>query len=157
TVLPLEEVQGLDAKRKHTVEAVVDRIVTGDAARSRLTDSVESALRTGGGHIRAAFADGEERAYTDQRVCAKCGSAFPELSPQLFSWNNPQGACKGCGGLGRTLVAAPELAIGDENLTLEEGALIPWASRLKKGAGGMNAEYGRAILAKLGIPVDVPW
>ena len=157
TVHQLEEVPGLDAKRKHTIEAVVDRVVTGDAARSRLTDSVETALRAGQGHVRAAFADGEERAYTDQRVCAKCGTAFPELTPQLFSWNNPAGACKGCDGLGRSLVAAEELVVPDENLTLEQGALLPWASRLRKDARGMNADFGRGVLAHLGIPLNVAW
>jgi excinuclease ABC subunit A len=153
----LDEVQTLDRQKKHTIEAVVDRVVTGDAARARLTDSVETALRTGQGRIRASFGDGEERAYSDQRVCAKCGTAFPELSPQLFSWNNPQGACKDCDGLGRSLVAAEELAVPDPELTLEEGALVPWASRLRKDAKGMNADFGRGVIAKLGIRADVPW
>ena len=153
----LDEVQALDKQKKHTIEAVVDRIVTGDAPRARLTDSVETALRTGQGRIRASFNDGEERAYSDQRVCAKCGTAFPELSPQLFSWNNPQGACKDCDGLGRSLVAAEELVVPDPELTLEEGALLPWASRLKKDAKGMNADFGRGVIAKLGIRADVAW
>ncbi len=156
-VVGLDEVQGLEAKKKHTVEAVVDRMVTGETPRSRLTDSVETALKSGAGRIRVAFTDGEERAYSDQRVCVKCGTAFPELMPQLFSWNSPQGACKDCGGLGRSLLAAEELVISDEDLTLEEGALIPWASRLKKGATGMNAEFGRSILKKLGVALNVPW
>src|SRR6185503_9887244 len=153
----LDEVRGLGTNTKHTIEAVVDRVVTGDAARSRLTDSVETALKTGQGRVRAAFGDGEERAYSDQRVCAKCGTAFPELSPQLFSWNNPQGACPDCGGLGKSLVASEELVVADEDLTLEEGALLPWASRLKKDARGMNADFGRGVIAKLGIRGDVPW
>jgi excinuclease ABC subunit A len=157
TVLMLEEVTGLDAKRRHSIEAVVDRVVTGDAARSRLTDSVETALKTGQGRIRAAFTDGEERAYSDQRVCTKCGTAFPELSPQLFSWNNPQGACPDCGGLGRSLVASEELVVGDEDLSLEQGVLLPWASRLAAGAKGMNADFGRGVVEKLGIRLDVPW
>jgi len=156
-VAQLDEVQALDKQKKHTIEAVVDRVVTGDAARARLTDSVETALRAGQGRIRASFTDGEERAYSDQRVCAKCGTAFPELSPQLFSWNNPQGACKECDGLGRSLVAAEELVVTDEDLTLEEGALIPWASRLAKGAKGMNADFGRGVVEKLGLRLDVPW
>jgi excinuclease ABC subunit A len=153
----LEEVQALEKQKKHSIEAVVDRVVTGDAPRARLTDSVETALRAGAGRVRAAFGDGEERAYSDQRVCAKCATAFPELSPQLFSWNNPQGACKDCDGLGRSLVASEELVVADEELTLEEGALIPWASRLAKGAKGMNADFGRGVVEKLGIRLDVPW
>jgi excinuclease ABC subunit A len=156
-VVSLEDVGTLDAKRKHTIEAVVDRLVTGRATRQRLTDSVETALRTGEGHLRAVFLDGEERAYSDRRVCTKCGAAFPELSPQLFSWNSPQGACGDCGGLGRTMAAVEDLVVKDPSLTLEDGALIPWTNRLRKGAKGMNADYGNAILEQLGIRKDVPW
>ncbi len=156
-VLPLDDVSGLDAKKKHTIEAVVDRLVTGRVTRQRLTDSVESALRAADGRIRAAFHDGEERAYTDRRVCAKCSTAFPELTPQLFSWNSPQGACRECDGLGRRLAATEDLIIGDPALTLEEGALLPWRARLAPGKTGMNAEYGRSILSQLGVPLDVPW
>ena len=156
-VLALDDVSGLDAKRKHTIEAVVDRLVSGKASTQRLTDSVESALRAGEGHVRVAFLDGEERAYTDKRVCVKCGTAFPEQAPQLFSWNSPKGACRTCDGLGRRLTALEDLVVGDPALTLEEGALLPWKTRLEAGKKGMNADYARSILAQLGVPLDKPW
>ncbi|MCG3133641.1 MAG: UvrABC system protein A [Planctomycetes bacterium] len=154
----LDDVTSLEAKKKHTVEAVVDRLVTGQADRQRLTDSVETALRAGDGRMRAAFLDdGSERAYSDRRVCAKCGTAFPDMTPQLFSWNSPQGACKGCDGLGRKLVADVAKMIPDPSLTLEGGAVLPWASRLRPGATGMNADSTRSILEQLAVPLDVPW
>ncbi len=162
TVLALEDVANLEPKKKHTIEAVVDRLVTGQFDRSRLTDSVETALRAGDGRIRAAFLPSgdrpsEERAYSDRRVCAKCGTAFPELTPQLFSWNSPAGACSECEGLGRMLTADLSKLIPDPKLTLEEGAVGIWANRLKKGATGMGADYTRSILEQLGVPLDVPW
>ena len=157
TVVPLDDVAGLDAKRKHTIEAVVDRLVTGRTTRQRWTDSVETALHAGEGRLRAVFLDGEERAYTDRRVCTGCGTAFPELTPQLFSWNSPRGACRTCDGLGRTPAADEDLMIPDPDLTLWEGALLPWKTRLVKGKKGMNAEYAQSIMDQLGIPCDVPW
>src|SRR5688572_2405605 len=156
-VLALDEVASLEPKKKHTIEAVVDRLVTGQVERTRLTDSVETSLRAGEGRIRAAFLDGEARAYSDRRVCAKCGTAFPELTPQLSSWNSPQGASKACHGLGRRLVADPEKLIADPALTLEEGAVGIWANRLKKGSSGMSADYTRSILDQLGVPLGVRW
>ncbi len=154
----IDDVPEIDAKRKHTIEAVVDRLVSGKTTRQRLTDSVETALRIADGRVRVAFLDdGEERAYSDRRVCTKCGTAFPDLTPQLFSWNSPQGACPDCSGLGRTMAASEALVVPDETLTLAEGALVPWASRLKPGARGMNADYANSILGELKIPTDVPW
>ncbi len=157
TVVPLDDVTGLDSKRKHTIEAVVDRLVTGKLSRQRLTDSVETALKSGEGHLVAFFLDGEERGYTDRRVCVACGTAFPELTPQLFSWNSPRGACRGCGGLGRTPAADLDLIIPDDGLSLHEGALLPWRSRLEPGKTGMNAEYAQGMFRQLGIDLDKPW
>ncbi len=157
TVMPLDDVTGLDPKRRHTIEAVVDRLVTGRTTRQRWTDSVETALRTGEGRLRAAFLDGEERAYTDRSVCVACGTAFPELTPQLFSWNSPRGACRVCDGLGRTPAADEDLVVPDPRLTLWEGAVLPWKTRLVRGKTGMNAEYAQSILEQLAIPFDVAW
>jgi excinuclease ABC subunit A len=157
TVLLLDDVPALEPKKKHVIEAVVDRLVTGQVERSRLTDSVETALRAGDGFLRAAFVGAEERTYTDRRVCAKCGTAFPEATPQLFSWNSPQGACRTCDGLGRMLAADTAKIVADPTKTLEEGAVVPWASRLKRGATGMNSDSTRSILRQLDIPLDVPW
>jgi len=90
-------------------------------------------------------------------VCVACGTAFPELTPQLFSWNSPRGACRACDGLGRTLAADLELIIPDDGLSLHEGALLPWKSRLEPGKKGMNAEYAQGIFKRLGIDLDRPW
>ena len=75
----------------------------------------------------------------------------PELTPQLFSWNSPKGACRECDGLGRTPAADEDLVVPDPDRTLWEGAILPWKTRLVKGKKGMNAEYARSILEQMGI------
>ena len=90
----LEEPVALDKKRKHTVEAVVDRIIAGQTEAGRLADSVETALRLGKGILVAAVAGGDEKIYSELNACQYCGISYPELSPQLFSFNSPQGMCK---------------------------------------------------------------
>jgi excinuclease ABC subunit A len=104
-VVRLEDVQGLEKLKKHTIELVIDRVTLqpGDRdARARLTDSVETALRAGQGQLRV-LVDGEERprAYSDKRGCPKCGVGLPELTPQMLSFNSPLGMCPGCSGLGK--------------------------------------------------------
>ena len=105
-VVRLEDVQGLEKLKKHTIELVIDRLTlaTPDdkAARARLTDSVETALRAAKGQLRV-LVDGEERprAYSEARGCPKCGVGLPELGPQMLSFNSPLGMCQGCNGLGK--------------------------------------------------------
>ena len=101
-VVRLEDVQGLEKLKKHTIELVVDRLTLDSSVRARLTDSVETALRAGGGQLRVQV-DGEDRprAYSEARGCPKCGVGLPELSPQLLSFNSPLGMCETCHGLGQ--------------------------------------------------------
>jgi excinuclease ABC subunit A len=101
-VVRLEDVQGLEKLKKHTIELVIDRLTLDSSVRSRLTDSVETALRAGGGQLRVQV-DGEDRprAYSEARGCPKCGVGLPELSPQLLSFNSPLGMCETCHGLGQ--------------------------------------------------------
>jgi excinuclease ABC subunit A len=100
-VVRLEDVQGLEKLKKHTIELVIDRVTITPSERARLTDSVETTLRAGGGKVQA-LVDGEERprSYSDKRGCPKCGVGLPELSPQLLSFNSPLGMCPRCNGLG---------------------------------------------------------
>ncbi len=101
-VVRLEDVQGLEKLKKHTIELVIDRVTLGPSERARLTDSVETALRAAKGQLRV-LVDGEERprAYSEARGCPKCGVGLPELGPQMLSFNSPLGMCQGCNGLGK--------------------------------------------------------
>src|SRR5690606_29254661 len=154
-IVASEEVEALDKRRKHHVEAVVDRIVVGPEAKRRLVDSVEQALRTGGGQL-VAHTDAEgDRVYSEKMACAPCGISFPELTPQSFSFNSPQGMCVDCNGLGARMAIDPALVVPDESLTIDEGAIKPWGRDISKKSSwsGLRTQ----ILRQLGIPFDVPW
>ncbi len=128
-VVELEELPLLDKNRRHTIEAVVDRLVIKPDLAPRLTDSMELALRLAEGVVRVAVAGGEEFLYSEKFACDHCGVGLPELTPRLFSFNSPQGACPGCSGLGTRLVIDPDLVVPNDDLSLREGAIRPWAQR----------------------------
>ena len=126
-IVELEELPVLDKNRRHTLEAVVDRLVIKPDIASRLTDSVELALGLGGGVVRVALAGGEELLFSEKFACDVCGVSLPEITPQLFSFNSPQGACPACSGLGTRMVIDPDLVVPNPGLSLREGAVRPWA------------------------------
>ena len=125
----LEEDISLDKKKKHSIEAVVDRLVVKEGLRRRLTDSVELALKLSQGFLRVLLTGGEEILFSERFSCDRCDISLPELTPQLFSFNNPQGACPTCDGLGTKMYFDPELVVPNPNLTLREGAIVPWENR----------------------------
>ncbi|MDR2947381.1 MAG: excinuclease ABC subunit UvrA [Candidatus Adiutrix sp.] len=121
----------LDKKKKHDIEVVVDRLVMKDAILKRLTDSVELALRTSEGTMIVELPDKKEELFFSERfACDYCGLSFPELSPQLFSFNSPQGACPQCDGLGANVFFDPDLVVPNPDLSLREGAVAPWAKSI---------------------------
>ncbi len=126
-LVELEELPVLDKNRRHTIEAVVDRLVIKPDLAPRLTDSLELALGLSGGVVRVAVAEGEELLFSEKFACDDCGVSLPEITPQLFSFNSPQGACPACSGLGTRRVIDPELVVPNPDLSLREGALRPWA------------------------------
>ncbi len=126
----LEKPPKLDKKLRHTIELVVDRLVTGPTIRSRLNDSVETALRQGEGILMALFekTDGswDEQLFSEKSACIPCGLSFDQLSPRHFSFNSPYGACPTCHGLGTMMVFDEDLVVPDKQLSLESGAIHPW-------------------------------
>ncbi|MBN1375096.1 MAG: excinuclease ABC subunit UvrA [Dehalococcoidia bacterium] len=128
-VRDLSEEIGLDKNKKHNIEAVVDRIVTGDDSnRARIADSVETALKLGGGVVLISIIDGEELLFSEHFACIHCGISLGEVAPRTFSFNSPHGACPTCTGLGIKLEIDPELVVPDRDLSIAEGALRPWAT-----------------------------
>ncbi|MEW6429732.1 MAG: excinuclease ABC subunit UvrA, partial [Thermodesulfobacteriota bacterium] len=126
----LDENIELDKNRAHDVEAVVDRIVLKDSAGRRLADSVETAVRLAGGFLLAVFPDsGSEELFSEKAACIQCGKSLPELTPQLFSFNNPKGACPECTGLGIRQFFDPNLVVPDPDKSIAQGAILPWATR----------------------------
>ena len=128
-ILELEELPPLDKNRRNTIEAVVDRLVIKPDLGARLTDSLELALKLGDGLVRINVQGGEELLFSERFACDHCGVSLPELTPRLFSFNSPQGACPGCSGLGTRLVIDPDLVVPNRSLSLREGAVRPWAQR----------------------------
>jgi excinuclease ABC subunit A len=153
-LVPAEDVEALDKRRKHTVEVVVDRLVVSPDGSGRLTGSVEQALRAGGGQL-VAHVDGTDRVFSEKMACAPCGISFPELSPQGFSFNSPQGMCVDCNGLGSRVEIDPDLVVPDDSLTIDQGAIKSWGKEIsqKSSWSGLRTQ----ILKQLAIPFDVPW
>ena len=121
TVIELEEPPKLDKKRNHNIELVVDRLTISAQARSRLADSVETALKWGNGVLVAA-----DRLWSTQNACAECGISYGEFTPRHFSFNSPYGACKTCLGLGTKLVFDPDLIVPDKKKSVADGAIAAW-------------------------------
>jgi excinuclease ABC subunit A len=120
-----EEFQ-LDKYKKHSIEAVVDRLVTGQPEdKSRIADSVETALKLGAGVVLVAVEGGEELLFSEHFACVHCGISLGEIAPRTFSFNSPHGACLECTGLGVKLEIDPELVLNKE-LSIMEGAIRPW-------------------------------
>ena len=138
-VMRTEEALDLDTdpKKRHSIEVVVDRlIIAGDIDRSRLRDSLETALNLGGGLVGVAPAEEragspgknfEEVLYSETFSCPVCGISLPPIEPRLFSFNSPYGACPACTGIGTRLEVDPDLVLPNKNLTLAEGAIQPWS------------------------------
>jgi len=127
-VMQLEDAPALDKNKKHDIELVIDRLVIRDGIRTRLADSVETALRYGDGMLVAEI-DGSDEVFSEHFACPDCGISYPELEPRLFSFNSPAGACPKCDGIGVQTIFDPDLVVPDASLSLAEGAIEPWSGR----------------------------
>lgn len=126
-VTPLEDVKLLDPRKRHSLYIVVDRLSIGAGVESRLADSVETAVKEGEGILAVIDADtGEEILMSEKSACVRCEVSMPELSPQLFSFNNPIGMCTFCSGLGYQTRVDPDLVVPRPALSIKDGAVAPW-------------------------------
>ena len=117
-----------DKYKKHTIEAVIDRLALKTGVERRLTDSLELAAKMGDGIVRI-LRDKQEVLFSEHLSCIDCGVSYPEIEPRIFSFNAPQGACASCSGLGTTLEIDPDKVVPNRSLTLREGAIVPWNQR----------------------------
>ena len=156
--ISLTEPPKLKKQEKHTIEVVVDRLTAKAESKSRLTDSIETALRLASGMVLLDFVDAKgaekERTYSEHLACHDCNLSFEELEPRSFSFNSPFGACPECSGIGTKLEVDEELIIPDDNLSINDGAIAPWSS-------GHTSEYFLRLLEALSEEVkfslDNPW
>jgi excinuclease ABC subunit A len=115
----------LDKKKKHTIEAVVDRLVVKSSSKRRLADSVETALKMSNGTVLVNIKN-EDLLFSEQFACLNCNISYDELTPRMFSFNSPFGACTICDGLGQKMEIDPKLVIPDPSLSINDGAIRPW-------------------------------
>lgn len=153
-VRSLDEDIRLDKQIKHNISVVVDRLVVKDGISSRLTDSLETALKIGGGLVIADFS-GEEQLFSTQYACPVCGASIPEIEPRVFSFNSPFGACPDCLGLGYKQHVDPALIYGDGSKSLNEGALT--VTGWNMDTGNMSEMYFRALSKRYGFSMDTPY
>ncbi len=155
-IVNTDGLEALSKRKKHTVEAVIDRVVVNKSAIPRITESVEAALLRGEGTMIAALEGGEDRIFSEKMSCPDCGISFPELTPQAFSFNSPQGMCSACNGLGTLVAIDADLVIPDHTLSLDQGAIAPWGvdvSTKTKWAHGFRGQ----LMKKVGIGCKKPW
>ena len=125
----LSEEITLDKNKKHTIEVLVDRLVVKEKGEKRLADSLATALGLSEGIARVEILGGEELVFSEKFACVDCGLSYPEISPRMFSFNNPYGACPECDGLGTKMYFDPDLIVPNKDLSIREGAVIPWQGR----------------------------
>ncbi len=148
----------LDKNRRHDIEVVVDRLVVREGIERRLTDSIETALGLAEGLVQIETVErdgsvGERMLFSENFTCTNCGASIAEIQPRTFSFNSPHGACDRCDGLGSRLEIDPELVVPNEDLSIEEGAIAPWANS--------SSEYYASVLSGLseeyGVDLGRPW
>jgi excinuclease ABC subunit A len=151
--LLLEEPIDLDKQVRHSISVVVDRLVMKPGLRTRLTDSIETALRLAEGLVEVAVVDGNTTTYSEQFACPDDGISLPELAPRIFSFNSPHGACPRCTGLGTQREIDPDLVVPDPSLSIAQGALVPWTVI----NSNFYTQVIQAIADRYEVDLDTPW
>ena len=157
-VVQLSEAPKLKKQEKHTIEVVIDRLTAKVESKTRLTDSIETALRLASGIVVLDFVDAKgadkERTYSEHLACHDCELSFEELEPRSFSFNSPFGACAECSGIGTKKEVDEDLIIPDDSISINDGAIAPWS-------GGQSSDYFLRLLEALAkdlpFSLDTPW
>jgi excinuclease ABC subunit A len=156
-LVDLDDPPELDKQKKHTIEIVVDRLVArapdDDAYRQRLADSIETAARVSGGLVVLSVADGPEEVLSANYACPDCGTSLSEITPRLFSFNSPYGACTVCSGLGTNLRADPDRIVIDPSKSIEDGAI----AILKPGSTNWRSRQMATLAKHYKFKLDQPF
>lgn len=158
-VLPLEDEIQLDKNKKHNIELVIDRLIVRPTIQSRLADSLSLGLKWGKSNVLVDILDGGEGSgkqllFSEKFACATCNISFAEISPRIFSFNSPYGACPDCHGLGCTFEVDPHLVVPDPKKSLEEGAIYPWAKTGNPYYEQILASVAKHYKFKMSTPFD---
>ena len=147
-----EKIQ-LEKNKKHTIEVVIDRLIIRPEIRPRMAESMEVALKMGQGVAYVQIVDGEQLMFSQNFACEDCGISLPEITPRMFSFNSPFGACPVCSGLGSQMEMDLELVLPDKAKSLAEGAIAPMSTNVK----GYYMRQMDALVQKYGCTLDTPW
>ena len=147
-----EEIR-LEKNKKHTIEVVIDRLIIRPEIRPRMAESMEVALKMGQGVAYVQIVDGEQLMFSQNFACEDCGISLPEITPRMFSFNSPFGACPVCSGLGSQMEMDLELVLPDKAKSLAEGAIAPMSTNVK----GYYMRQMDALVQKYGCTLDTPW
>lgn len=147
-----EEIQ-LEKNKKHTIEVVIDRLIIRPEIRPRMAESMEVALKLGQGVAYVQIVDGEQLMFSQNFACEACGISLPEITPRMFSFNSPFGACPVCSGLGSQMEMDLELVLPDKAKSLAEGAIAPMSTNVK----GYYMRQMDALVQKYGCTLDTAW
>lgn len=147
-----EEIQ-MEKNKKHTIEVVIDRLIIRPEIRPRMAESMEVALKMGQGVAYVQIVDGEQLMFSQNFACEDCGISLPEITPRMFSFNSPFGACPVCSGLGSQMEMDLELVLPDKAKSLAEGAIAPMSTNVK----GYYMRQMDALVQKYGCTLDTPW
>jgi excinuclease ABC subunit A len=142
----------LEKNKKHSIEAVVDRLVLREDIGGRLADSLETATNLSGGTVIIAEVDGPETLFSQSLACPDCGVSIAEITPRMFSFNSPFGACPSCTGLGTTMEFDPDLVLPDRTKSIDDGAFVPWS----RGSSTYWPQLLEAVAAHYSFRTDVP-
>lgn len=152
----LDEQIPLDKNKKHSIDVVVDRLISGPQIKSRLTDSLETALKLStNGTVKISRPGNEDLVFSEQLACPDCGVSYEEITPRMFSFNNPFGACESCSGLGYLLEIDPDLCVPDQSLSIRQGAIVPWNGASTQGS--WNNQILISVCNHFKIPLDKPF
>lgn len=154
-IYDLSEEIKLEKNKKHTIEVVIDRLVIKEDIRSRLSDSIETASELSNGLVIASIVEGEDILFSQNYACPEHGTSIEELTPRMFSFNNPHGACKKCMGLGVFMRIDPEIILPDRSLSINQGAIkaYGWSSESDSSIARM---YYEALAKKYDFSLDTP-
>ena len=149
----LDDEISLDKRRKHSIEIIIDRLKVSDDARTRISESVETALEVAGGHmIVSKEKPAGEEYFSQHSACSDCGISLPELQPRLFSFNNPYGACPECSGIGVTLEFDPDLVVPNKSLSYNQGAIAT-----SNPKANWHRSWFSGVAKKFGFSLDTPF
>lgn len=152
----LEEEIKLEKNKKHTIEIVIDRVIVRPDSRGRLTDSLETALHLCDGIVVVSVVDGEDYLFSQNYACHDCGISIEELSPRMFSFNSPFGACPNCDGLGFVMEISPDLIITNKNLSVSQGAINASGWNSVSDKDSIAYMYFNALAKHYGFSLDTP-